>query len=224
MKRRASGFTLIELVIAMTLLAGMLALLYSGLSFAVRGWDTRDAHARRIVDQRISENFLRRELSEIFPMRWKDPSFIKFAFKGERDKLQFVSSRPAGYSVGGLSLVGLEVVPHATGRGRDLVMRRALPDDDAKDFRPLEAAKPVLLLEGVDEVKFSYFGADSDVNTPQWSDEWSVAAKMPMLVRMSVRMADGRAVPDMLARVVIAEEAGCLESTFQRGCRPRRPT
>jgi len=189
----------------------------------VRGWDTRDAHARRIVDQRISENFLRREVSEVFPMRWKDPMLVKFAFKGEHNKLQFVSSRPAGYSIGGLSLVGLEVVPHGDGRGRDLVMRRALPDDDAKDFRPLEGAKPFVLLEDVDEVAFSYFGSDNDLNAPSWNDEWTIVARMPMLVRMSVRMGDGRALPDMLMRVVIAEEAGCLESTFQRVCRPRRP-
>ena len=61
--RRESGFTLIELVVAMTLLAIMMVMLYSGLSFALRSWDAGDTNGRRTADRRIGENFLRRELT-----------------------------------------------------------------------------------------------------------------------------------------------------------------
>ena len=93
----------------MALLGAMMLLLYSGLAFALRSWDAGDANGRRTADRRIGENFLRRELSELFPMRWKDPTIVKFAFEGEADHLRFVSSRPAGIAQGGLSLVSLEV-------------------------------------------------------------------------------------------------------------------
>jgi len=109
MTRRQRGFTLIELVVAMALLGTMMLLLYSGLSFSVRSWDAGDVNGRRTADRRIGENFLRRELSELFPMRWKEPNVVKFAFEGEKDHLRFVSSRPAGLAQGGLSLVSLEV-------------------------------------------------------------------------------------------------------------------
>jgi len=37
-------------------------------------------------------------------------------------------------------------------------------------------------------------------------------------------MADGTVLPDFVIRVMLGPEAGCLESWFQRNCRPRRPT
>ena len=94
--RRQGGFTLIELVVALAILGTMLVLMYSGLSFAVRSWDAGDANGRRTADRRIGENFLRREVTEIFPMRWKDPMQLRFAFEGKANTLRFVSTRPAG--------------------------------------------------------------------------------------------------------------------------------
>jgi general secretion pathway protein J len=155
MMRSQRGFTLIELVVAMALLATMMLLLYSGLTFSLRGWDAGDASGRRAVDRRIGENFLRRELSELFPMRWKEPTMVKFAFQGEKERVKFVSSRPAGITQAGLSLVGLEVQDEGRGgRRRNLVMRRAMPDDEAKSFAPLDAAEPFVLIAGVDSVAF----------------------------------------------------------------------
>ncbi len=100
MRRRNSGFTLIEMVVAMALLGTMMLLLYSGLTFGLRGWDAADVNGRRTADRRIAENFLRREIGETFPMRFKDPMTLKVAFEGKENVLRFVSSRPAGTTAG----------------------------------------------------------------------------------------------------------------------------
>ncbi len=223
-RARTSGFTLIEVVIAMTLLATIMVLLYSGLTFALRSWDAGDANGRRVADRRLGENFLRREMTEMFPMRWKDATAVKFAFEGERDHLRFVSSRPAGLSQGGLSLVSLDVQAGQEPRSRNLVMRRAMPDDDAVDFGPLDKAEPSLLIANVESVQFSYFGAEGDFIEPKWTDAWTFKAAIPLLVKVRVTMVDGRVLPDFVIRVMLGSEAGCLESSFQRGCRPRRPS
>ena len=223
-RARSPGFTLIEVVIAMTLLATIMVLLYSGLTFALRSWDAGDANGRRVADRRLGENFLRREMTEMFPMRWKDATVVRFAFEGEQDHLRFVSSRPAGLSQGGLSLVSLDVQPGQEPRSRNLVMRRAMPDDDAVDFGPLDKAEPSLLITNVESVQFSYFGAESDFIEPKWVDSWTFKGAIPLLVKVRVTMVDGRVLPDFVIRVMLGSEAGCLESSFQRGCRPRRPS
>ncbi len=217
------GFTLIELVVATALLGTMMLLMYSGLTFSLRGWDAGAANGQRIADRRIGENFLRRELSEIFPMRWKDPMVLRLAFEGETQRVRFVSSRPADVTGGGLSLVGLEVEAGADSRDRSLVMRRAMPDDDAKDFGPLDRAKGTVILAGVDNVAFSYFGSENDFTDPKWSDSWTFAGRVPQMVRMRIRTVEGTVLPEMVIRVNLGEEAGCLENSFQRVCRPRRP-
>jgi general secretion pathway protein J len=220
--KRQRGFTLIELVVAMVLLATVMALLYSGLNFAARSWDAGDANGRRMADRRVGENFLRRELSEMFPMRWKDPATLKFAFEGEKDHMRFVSSRPAGIAQGGLSLVSIEVQDEGPGsKSRNLVMRRAMPDDDQKSFAPLEAAKPTVLIAGIEGATFEYFGSENDFTPPQWTDSWKWPFRMPEIVRLRLRGADGP-LPEMVVRLNLGEEAGCLENAFQRNCRPRR--
>jgi general secretion pathway protein J len=221
MKRTQAGFTLLEVVIAMALLAAMLGMAWGGLSFALKGWDTGDAKGRRAVDLQLAQNFLRRELAEVFPMRWKDQSKLRVAFEGDAKSLRFVSTRAAGASSGGLALVGLEVAPGADPRDRNLVMRRALADDKAQDFTSLGAAEPTLLMANVDKVEFAYFGAVNDFNEPGWQNEWTFEGRIPQLVRLKVKTADGTEVPDVVARVMLGEEAGCLENSFQRVCRPR---
>jgi general secretion pathway protein J len=224
MKRTQSGFTLIEIVIAMVLLGAMMVLLYSGLAFALRSWNAGDANGRNVADWRITENFLRREVSEVFPLRWTDPNFVKFAFEGERDHVRFVSSRAAGVSLGGLSLVGIELEPGADPRApRDLVMRRAMATDEVNDFGPLGDGRKSILLTGVDGVEFAYFGAENDFTEPAWADAWKFPARMPQMVRMRVKTAGGGALPEVVMKIMTGEEAGCLENAFQRQCRPRRP-
>lgn len=219
----SAGFTLIELVVAMALLGMMMVLLYSGLAFALRSWDAGEVNGRRTADRRIGENFLRREMAELFPMRFKDPMSVKVAFLGEAQKLKFVSSRPAGVTQGGLSLVGVEVENGATPRERHLVMRRAMPDDEARDFGPLEHAERTVLIEDVDSVQFSYFGTENDFTDPKWYDTWPFAERIPRLVRLRIRAPDTTLMAEMVMRIELAEEAGCLENSFQRVCRPRKP-
>lgn len=224
--QRQAGFTLIEIVLAMVLLSTMILLLYSGLSFALRSWDAGDAGGRRTADRRIGENFLRRELTEVFPMRWKDAMTVKVAFSGEAQRLRFVSTRPVGITLGGLALVNVEVEGDARRHERHLLMRRAMPDEEAKDFGPLEKStdKPTIVIADVDSVVFSYFGSENDFSEPRWMDTWPYPGRVPQMVRMRVKSADGTMLPEMVAKVMLGEEAGCLENSFQRLCRPRRPT
>jgi general secretion pathway protein J len=221
---RERGFTLVEVVLAMVLVGSMMLLIYSGLSFALRSWDAGDVNGRRTAERRLAENFLRRELSEMFPMRFKDPLQVKMAFDGASDRLRFVSARPPGIQLGGLSLVGIELQDDREKRTRDLVMIRAMPDDAAVDFGPLERAEPHLLVAGVDRVEFAYFGSENEFKEPQWHDSWQFTGRVPEMVRMRVRNSDGSLLPELVVRVALREEAGCLENTFQRLCRPRRPS
>ena len=223
-RARTAGFTLIEMIVALALLGAMLLALYSGLNFGLRSWDASDANGRRTADRRIAENFLRRELGELFPMRWKDPMTLRFAFEGKVDQLRFVSVRPAGISVTGLSLVGIALEPVPEKRTKNLVMRRAAPGDEQKDFGPLAGGEPTILFENVDGVAFAYYGSENDFTDPAWVDNWEFPGRIPQLIRMRVRAADGTMLPEMIVKMMLGEEAGCLESQFQRVCRPRRET
>src|ERR1700693_2442069 len=59
---RTAGFTLIELTVALLLLALMSSLLYGTLSLSANTWDRGDAKAVQASDMRLTEEFLRQAL------------------------------------------------------------------------------------------------------------------------------------------------------------------
>ena len=220
-RRTHTGFTLVEVTMALTLLAVMLGMLFAGLRTAARAWDAGSARGDRADQLSLSTTFMRRELASAFPWRFKDSTAVRLAFEGDGEGVRFVSMRPADLGGGGLAFVSFRFEP-GTGRepGR-LVMRRTLAAAAEADFTSLDSSKPFTVLEGVESVRFSYFGAENDTNAPAWSDVWRFPQRLPMHVRMSARL-DTITVPDVVVALRVAEEAGCIESAFQRNCVPRR--
>jgi len=221
-RRRAGGFTLLETVVALTLLAAMLALLFGVLRTGVRAWDAGTGRGDRADQLLLTYSFLRKELSAAFPWRFKDPLAVKLAFNGEPGRVRFVSMRPAEIGGGGLAFVSFEFESARAGEsaGR-LVMRRAPALAEAKDFDSLEPVEKFVLAEGLAKARFEYFGAENDIAKPAWSDRWEFPQRLPSHVRIVLAGADAP-IPDIVVALRVGEEAGCYETAFQRNCVPRR--
>jgi general secretion pathway protein J len=216
------GFTLLETVIALTLLAAMLAMLFAGLRTGIRAWDAGSGRGDRADQVLLAWSFVRKELTAAFPWRFKDPLSVKLAFKGERERLRFVSMRPAEIGGGGLAFVSFEFEPS---RGREkggrLVMRRAYAAAESRDFASVDEAEKFTILDDVTAVRFEYFGAENDTVSPSWSDKWDFPQRLPSHVRLEAKLGEEQ-LPPMVVALRVGEEAGCYESSFQRTCVPRR--
>lgn len=221
-RRANGGFTLLETVVALTLLAVMLGMLFAGLRMGARAWEAGTGRGDRADQVLLAYSFLRKELSAAFPWRFKDPMTVRLAFAGEREALRFVSMRPADLGGGGLAFVAFSFEPGtgAQKAGR-LVMRRALADSAHGDFAAVDGAEKFALLDGVSAARFEYFGAENDSANPAWSDRWDFPARMPSHVRLRIELGEEK-LPEMVVALRIGEEAGCYESSFQRHCVPRR--
>lgn len=219
--RARAGFTLLETVIALTLLAVMLAMLFGGLRAGVRSWEAGTGRGDRADQILLASAFVRKELNAAFPWRFKDPLAVKLAFRGERGAVRFVSMRPAEIGGGGLAFVTLAFEPGREAAGGRLVMRRAFANPEATDFAVVDAADPFTLIEGVSEARFSFFGAENDAMAPSWGETWAHEQRMPSHVRVELSLGETR-LPDLVVALRLGEEAGCYESSFQRTCVPRR--
>ncbi len=227
--RKPDGFTLLEMLVGLTLLGVLLILIYSALNIGLRAWDTGDQRASEASHQRIVQSFLRRELGQVFPIRWRGIPESKIAFEGAKSELKFVTALNLGASVkeGGLQWGHLYVADDPEQgpdgkRRQSLFLKREVFDLQAKDWDGLDKAKPTRLIAGVKEIEISYFGAENDNIDPKWTNEWTNPLRVPLLVKVAVKTDLGRDMPELVVALQLGEEAGCYENAFQRQCGSRR--
>jgi len=195
-----AGFTLLELLISITLLGFILVLLFGGLRLGVRSWDAVQQKVDVLNSVRSIESFLRREMEMTYPHRWKSALGQPLAFLGERHKISFVAQLPGRVGTGGLHAISLEL--EQTGTGRRLVWRHAPVTSAMQDFSPLAQAPEMILawseLNSVDDIWLSYFGTINENTAPSWVDQWDSKTRLPALIRIQVKFASGAEWPDFV--------------------------
>ncbi len=197
--RRQAGFTLVELLVAMTLLAFLSIALFGGLRFGARSWEAVvDSSTER--DHIVStQNFLRDRLGQLTlpgpagPRRLDDDGRLE----GGPERLEFTAPWLSALSLGGLYRFTLW--HEDTGKGR-LMLRwqPAEADPDALDELGDLAGERVLL-DGIAGFALSYYGAADEETELEWLDQWESPGAPPRLVRIDLAFADARLVwPDFV--------------------------
>ena len=187
---RQTGFTLLELVVAITLMGLVLVVLYSGLRLGLNSWDSGEARAEATNRLRLVEEFLRRQLAQSLTVyRTDDQQERSVVFAGQANTIEFVAPMLAQLGQGGLYRVRIEA-----GDGRLWIRWRPyLPaDPNAGEERE------TVLLEEVSGVEWAYFGSERDDDPqPQWRSAWTSPARRPLLVRLNLTL-HGESWPDLV--------------------------
>lgn len=207
--RRTRGFTLLELVVALLLLALMSALLYGSLSLSANSWDKGEAKAQQASDMRLTEEFLRQVLSAQHPLLFHKVADQPLYFLGASDSLSFAAALPARAG-GGMYYFHVALTP--AGETSRLTLARLRPDYGATALPEFGDAEKSVLADDVASLQFAYFGRDPDSNeivAATWRDRWDDPHILPMLIRMEVKPARGAAWPPLIVEPRLAPEAGC---------------
>jgi general secretion pathway protein J len=192
------GFTLLETIVALTLLGLMLAVLSGSIRFAGQSRDAAASKIDSIDNMRIAQDFLRQTLAQAHPKRWLKVVGRPFVFRGERDELAMAAPLTARVGVGGLFLLRLSLVDAEKGKGKNLVMARAFPEPDAQEMPDFSSAETTVLAENLAEIEFAYLGRDDAASDPTWRDDWKDGTRMPEAVRVRIRADRGSAWPELV--------------------------
>ena len=203
---RAAGFTLLETLMAIVLLALLLGGAYSGIQTSVRAMHAGERLIERIDRVRTVQEFLRHQLTRILPLSYAQTDAKVYVFEGERDFMRFVAPMPGYLSHGGPYVQTLAFV-HGTD-GMSLVFSGTMLNGFDWQEEKKSERQPVVLIEHIRDGSFSYRALDDQGQLAPWSTSWDDPSVTPLLVRIDLTMQNGAQVNWPALAVPLMLDAG----------------
>jgi general secretion pathway protein J len=194
----SSGFTLLEVMLAIVLLALLLAGTWGAIRTTVHAMHSGEAAIDRTNRLRVAEEFMRHQISRILPLAFgqDESTGTNYVFEGSGDSMRFVAPMPGYLSKGGPYVQTLKIVGGRS--GKELVFTDAMLNgfDLAEAKSTME---PAVLLDQIQDAKFEYRTLDDQGELTDWSSEWDDPSVTPVMVRIAITMRpEARVVfPDM---------------------------
>ena len=184
---KARGFTLIEILIAVTLLALLILLAMGTLRMTVRSVRSGEAMITRTDRMRTAHEFLRRQLSHAMPLPFErlEDTGENRVFVADKESLRFVAPMPGYLARGGPHVQWLSFVDDPDGLRLEFDHAQ-LNGYDPDDPKGKSKREPVVLLDRIREARFEYRALDEAGELSEWDDSWDDAQRLPLLVRLVI--------------------------------------
>jgi len=191
--KRGAGFTLVELLLAVTLLSMLLALAYGGLHAATQATDRGQVILEESGRLRMAHQFVRKQLNQAIPLAFtqtdgKTPgSKESEVFLGSAHSIRYVGPMPGYLGFGGPQVQQLSIVQGD--KGLELVLEHALVQ--GFDESRLAERDPVLLIDRIAAAEFQFLGRDENDELLPWTNTWEEAGTLPVAISLDIEFAEG---------------------------------
>ena len=204
------GFTLIEVLIAMTLLSIMVVLLFSSLKICADSWEKGESKITDVNEIAVVYNFFQRHLSEENPL-WNDFSKEEksFSFQGTAQSLQFVSTFPASAGRSGLQLFSIDLQKEDHDQVIKVTLTPFFPIAKGEEWHKEE----VTLIKHVSDFTLAYFGSDDLVGEGSWREDWLDKVVQPRLVKINIKLENEIYWPEMIIDLKVTGTTNNTENT-----------
>ncbi len=174
---RVAGFTLLELIISITLVAIIVLIISVAANLGYRSFNAGEKKMNAVERLRSSLTIIDAQIQSGVPLTLEEGGVKQYYFAGEQDSLKFSTN----YSIWGGQ------------RGYVIVNYRVDTDDRGKrtlfasEYKVgMENQKETKLLEGFDEITFDYYKQDATEEEGEWITQWVDEEMMPTRIRINL--------------------------------------
>jgi len=180
------GFTLIEIVISLTLLSFITMIGYQGLVFGLQQWRNGHDKMQFQYDYHQAIYWVRNKLGSSEKVIRPRAEQSVYLFTGTGDSVEFVA-RFDRTRRGGLYVSKL----YYDAREKSIYVSYYLHHPDVEPgFEDGSSARVVLLAE-VTSIRFSYYGRKLGDGAARWHDDWRKANTLPQALSLNIETVDG---------------------------------
>ena len=201
-RRKTSGFTLLELLVALLLLSAIFLLLTSGLQFGTKIWNSSEPQLGGVAETVTVQQLLRRVLSGAGPLIFEDTNLHRRVFfVGNEHSVRFIAPVPERLGVGGLYEVAIYATDGDKPRNRLVMTWRLVRQAEQPSETQVKERRSVLM-DRITQIRFAYFGHQGLKEPARWYNEWDGLA-LPTAIRLRVTFNDGAPWPDLVVHTMV---------------------
>jgi general secretion pathway protein J len=186
----AGGFTLIEVVLALTIFALMGAILYGAFSLGHGAAEKSEAHSTRQQKRRVVAELLGNYIRSSYHYRASAQDQTIY-FVGESDSVTFVSAYSQAMGGRGLAKIRLASENDSNGRGT-LKLDETAPVRVNTEGGGAGQSHSVVLQTDLEALRFAYLDPQAELET--WEERWDGGERrtLPRALRLSYRDESGQ--------------------------------
>ena len=190
-RTRTAGFTLLEVLLALGIVAATLAIVFGGLRVGLAAWQRGEERTAKLDHTRSLAVLLERALAGAFPYRIapEGEREARILFEGLPDRLTFATLSPPFPTGAPAAFTAVSLSADAAG----LALRQQILPNPIE----LDRLRPLLVDTRTSALRFRYLGREPEA----WRDTWDVRTEegLPRAVEITlVTRAGPRGVPQML--------------------------
>ncbi len=188
--RQCRAFTLLELLIAISLSYSVMVVLVGGFFMVTKNWQAQE----QLLDKEIDNSLIRLEIEKAilgaFPYTYMENKNVKkIYFKGDEQSLSFVSTMSPAYD----NQLTIWIIKSLNDGGLSIQVTSALTGDPDEVIAKLTSSvnnKPTEVLEDYDVI-FEYL-SESQSGERNWVKSWNGYDKqsLPLAVRIVLNLMD----------------------------------
>ena len=168
-----SGFTLLELIIALSILSMVIVLIGRGFYLGINAWEKGESETRWTQRLRVLSGLMSQQLKSVYPYRMEIDDEKVILFKGESDSVLFVTTLTDSL-YGGFKWVRYSF------REETLMYKEGLLPD--KELTGEISGDDEIMDTNIEEVKFEYYSPEEE----EWKGSWDFGEDLPGAVRVKI--------------------------------------